>query len=389
VLPGFWLQAALARLAGHYFAEGGPPPFRPLARAALVRTLDVSGAAGLTLLPVSLLPLLALLLVRPHTAAAALGVGALAALAAAGLAVGLILVLPAAAHEPLGPVAAVARGWRLARGRRLALLGNLAALFLLAVATLAAANLAVGLVAALLAKVAPVAAVLATVVAFLALVALGLLFAAGFSVLAALFYYEARVTQEGWRPPWRRGPHGRWPLDRPRLEPELAQRGRRAVRDFLVVNAAFGLLLGLALTAATRQAAGLLAALPAAALQGQPAAAPGGGAAALAALGAAGAGAAPGTAGGGTALPGAASPETGGDLSRAAYADFQAGRYRQAIARLDRVIAADPEDAWAWYTRGWAHWRLGERQAANADAARACDLGYEAACALIGRTARR
>lgn len=78
----------------------------------------------------------------------------------------------------------------------------------------------------------------------------------------------------------------------------------------------------------------------------------------------------------GTAANGTADPE------QAAYALYRQRRYREAIHLLDGILAAHPDNAWAWYTRAWAYWKLGDRDKAYADVAKACDLGYKDACAL-------
>ncbi len=94
-------------------------------------------------------------------------------------------------------------------------------------------------------------------------------------------------------------------------------------------------------------------------------------------------------AGGRVDAAGANVPDAGGavpeDPSEAAYAHYQAGRYREAIRLLDRVIAEEPDNAWAWYTRSWSYWKLGDKEKAWADVARACDLGYQDACKLKKR----
>ncbi|RMG48422.1 MAG: tetratricopeptide repeat protein [Acidobacteria bacterium] len=75
-------------------------------------------------------------------------------------------------------------------------------------------------------------------------------------------------------------------------------------------------------------------------------------------------------------------PDDPDRLARLAYERYGAGRYDEAIALLDRLVAIEPDNAWAFYTRGWAYWKLGERSPAWRDVKRACELGYEDACRL-------
>ncbi len=93
-----------------------------------------------------------------------------------------------------------------------------------------------------------------------------------------------------------------------------------------------------------------------------------------------------GTSGSGQSGATAGGRDTGGtsaqSLDQLGYKAYQAGNYRQSIDYLSRSLSAHPDDAWAWYTRGWAYWKLGEQKKARDDMAHACAFKYLDSCTL-------
>ena len=261
-----WWQTALLRLPAYYFGEGRWPRVRALAWEALVRTPDVAAANALAMS----VPLLWCALVA--TFAVTLGGqgplwwGGVAVLAGVGfVALGLLFALvPAvAANEELGPLESIVRGWRLSRGYRLRILGNLLLLVLLLglmafLGELLFAGLGWGL-----AQITPWA--------LLALPALGLILMLAFQSIAmsliqgliTLFYLESRVRGEDWRPAWLVPLYPEWPNGEDPLTERPLGRGWRTWRD-----------LGLSLVAAALVMALFTWALGRAALSRLPAATP-------------------------------------------------------------------------------------------------------------------
>ena len=405
----FWglYTGALMRLAPDYFRHGRRPPFRALLRHALARVPDLLSTVAILFLPVLLLPLGALLLADPsqpqQMALASTG----GMLLAVGVGLALFLVLPVAVNERLGPWQAIARGWRLAAGYRLSFFGALVVLVLLMLLTMGVAAAVLTAAGALFAHFGPRLAVGVVTLGYIGELLLMLFLSSAFSVLPTVFYLEARARKEGTRFDWDLLPADDWP----RGEETLAAQGRgwRAWGEFLLVNA---VVLGLLYLAAPRLQARLgeiarqlQAALPQASQSsgsshgslpgspmpgtrqgGQMPGSQGQSSAGTAGLRpgqpvyGAGAGGARGKGKGpaGSATE-AALPK---DPADAAYALYQAGRYRASIQRLDQLLQKEPGNAWAWYTRAWAHWKLGEQDQAYADVAKACDLGYQDACKM-------
>lgn len=535
-------QAALLRLAPEYFRQGGRPPFGRLLRGAFARVPDLLSTAAIVFLPLAALPLLALMFVdpdAPERTALAVGGGFLVSMV---LTFALFLVMPVAANEPVGPVRALVRGWRLASGYRWRFLGHVIVLLLLMLGVMMLATLGVGAVASLAAQVDLVLAAIVGPLAYFAEVLLLLFMATAFPVLATLFYLEARARHEGACFDWREVPADDWPTCDVGDEPP--GRGIRAWGELLLVNGAILGLIYLA-TPLVEQRLGELAVQFQALMPDQPASSKAGqgrheqstvvpgldveqgsgtGARTLTLptgprfgdgtlsirrdlffsdekdprlwvrLRADGLfpgmkpGAIPGKAvqvrireararngrnlynaasrferntffhelqwmhdgksltalrtvhllpgvkqaddivlikgelvmegsdigrmtvpfalrddqpvrfelEAGRIRPAGDRPPGSGQMSEAktrsaplpkdpneaAYALYQQGRYRESIRMLDRIIADDPKNSWAWYTRAWAYWKLGDRDKAYADVAMACDLGYEEACSL-------
>lgn len=68
-----------------------------------------------------------------------------------------------------------------------------------------------------------------------------------------------------------------------------------------------------------------------------------------------------------------------------AWAEAQNGHDDEAVRALDAVLAARPKDAKAKTDRASARFRLGDREAALADARAACDQGYGPGCTMFDR----
>ncbi len=240
-----WGQTALLRLPAAWLEEGRVPPFGHLARQALSRTPDVATALGLVLL----IPLLLLLVpvawlqLGGEMASATFALLLVAVVVASiFFMIALSLTGAVAANEEIGPWEAVRRAWELARGYRLAIVGNILfvmlALLVLYV-LLQFAGFLLGLLAALI--FAPLAAVILPLTLLLMLL-LQVLSMALFHFLLTLFYLEARVVKEGWRPPWKETLRQDWPRS-DAAPPHLGGRGVKAWLELLGLTVLAGALL--------------------------------------------------------------------------------------------------------------------------------------------------
>ncbi len=239
-----WGQTALLRLPAAWLEEGRVPPFGQLARQALSRTPDVATALGLVLLiPLLLLLIpLAWLQLGGEVSSIAFALSLVAVMVASiWFMIALSLTGAVAANEEIGPWDAVRRAWELARGQRLAILGNLLFLMLVVMVLfllLQFAGFLLGLLVALIS--APLAFVILPLsLLFMAL--LQVLSTALFHFLLTLFYLEARVVREGWRPPWRETLRPDWPRS-DAAPPHLGGRGVKAWLELLGLTVLVGAL---------------------------------------------------------------------------------------------------------------------------------------------------
>ncbi|RME32505.1 MAG: tetratricopeptide repeat protein, partial [Gammaproteobacteria bacterium] len=233
-----WGETALLRLPAAWLEEGRVPPFGQLARQALSRTPDVATALGLVLL-IPLILLLAPLGWLQYAGSAASPAFALLLLAVVAASIFFLVALSltgaVAANEEIGPWDAVRRAWDLARGYRWAIVGNVLFLMLAVMVLyllLQFAGFLLGLLAGLI--FAPLAVVILPLTLIL-MVLLQFLSMALFHFLITLFYLEARVVKEGWRPPWREALRQDWPRS-DAAPPHLGGRGVRAWMELLGVT---------------------------------------------------------------------------------------------------------------------------------------------------------
>lgn len=515
-LIGAWQQAGLLRLPAAWFEAGGRPALGPLARQAWRRTPDFAATLALIgLMPaLALLPLLGMLDPADGMSPAVALLMAVLWVALLVVMLGLSFAVAAAANEPLGPLEALQRGWRLSAGLKLRLFGNLLVFLIVVVAGMVVLQLGIAALMAGLGVLGGPALALGGVAAFIAYALAVLVIASAGTFLVALFYLEARVRKEGWAPPWRVAPHPDWPLGEE--EDNGAERSAgTAWRSFALVN-------GVALAGVATAAALLLPpwlerletliSVQQTRMQQVPEGeAPGrvGKPGARVPVHSRGSGLwtdaffddvndpklwiklidegleeappgevririhavedaagrnlynassdfeteffeklqwmdnvqgegmvairtvhlLPGTTESDIAVvrgelirvrPGSDVVERQGfsvrpgqparlseavenpevvsmrgtfsareadamteeDLNDAAYEAYMAGRYQDAIAFLDRSLAMNPQNSWAYYIRGWSYWKLGEKDPAYEDVAVACDLGYQDACKL-------
>ncbi len=67
-------------------------------------------------------------------------------------------------------------------------------------------------------------------------------------------------------------------------------------------------------------------------------------------------------------------PWSVGWLAGKAYEEHEAKRYDAAIDRYTQILRIDPDNAWAYWNRGWAHQELGHWEKAKADLLKAVEI---------------
>ncbi len=362
-----WIQAAYLQIPVRFFEHGARPPLRALVVGAWQRTPDFfMTTAAMTLL-------MALPAFLPVVAgwAGASGLFALLSLLAQLVAAILLLALfglaPAVvANEPVGTIVALRRAVRLSRGRRLAMVGNLLLLLIAVMLVMFGLEMLLMVVAGAVSALAPsLSGVVSVVLGLLLMLAIQVIILLLFYHFITLFYVEARICDEGWRPAWQLAPVDGWSLGRNHVDD--AQWKTRARRGWVIL--VLGTALGVAVFAGgvvlvgdhLRSGMTLL-------MQKLSMATVSTGRSHV------------GQAGSGRVLRHAKS--SGSDLSAQAYRLYQQGKYTQSIHLLDALLQGDPNNAWALYTRGWAKWKLHQSDEARADMARACAFNYLDACKL-------
>jgi tetratricopeptide (TPR) repeat protein len=61
---------------------------------------------------------------------------------------------------------------------------------------------------------------------------------------------------------------------------------------------------------------------------------------------------------------------------------YQNGKYEESIQYLNKAIELEPNNGWAYYTRGLCHLKKGDLQSGLKDTEKSCGLGYQQACSV-------
>jgi tetratricopeptide (TPR) repeat protein len=85
----------------------------------------------------------------------------------------------------------------------------------------------------------------------------------------------------------------------------------------------------------------------------------------------------------------AANPDNVDAYSSRAFVNLKMVRYQQAIADFSSVIRLQPDDPDCWLSRGMVYDQLHDRERAEADYRKACELGDKSGCSFLEQMSGR